>query len=91
MAFSELQFHSLQVVERFASSLSLVGTLFIMITFLSSSHFRKLINRLIFYASFGNIFMSIGTLISREGIKYGPDSPLCQFQAFLLHEYIPHI
>ena len=87
MAFTELQLHSLQDVERVVSVLSLVGTIFVMITFLSCSHFRKLINRLIFYASFGNVLMAIGTLISREGIKYGPDSSLCQFQAFLIHEY----
>jgi hypothetical protein len=90
MGFSESQFRSLQITEHVVSALSLSGTLFIISTFLSSPHFRKPINRIVFYASFGNIFMSIGTLISREGIKRGPDSALCQFQAFLLHEYVAH-
>jgi hypothetical protein len=88
MEFSESQFHSLEVAERVVSALSLSGTLFIMVTFISSPHFRKPINRLVFCASFGNVFMSVGTLISREGIKRGPNSPLCQFQAFLIHEYV---
>ena len=84
MVFSKAQLHSLVITERVMSSLSLMGTVFIMAMFISSPHFRKPINRLVFYASFGNIFMSVGTLISRDGIKYGSDSAVCQLQGFLI-------
>jgi hypothetical protein len=87
MGYSEAQLHTVVVTERVSSALSLMGTVFIMGTFLSSRHFRKPINRLIFYASIGNVFMSIATLISRQGIERGPDSPMCQFQAFLIQMY----
>src|SRR5436190_10895698 len=88
MGFSNAQIRSLVVIERIASVLSLLGTVFIISMFVSSPHFRKPINRLVFYASIGNAFMSIGTIISREGIERGDSSAICQFQGFILQMYV---
>lgn len=83
------QLRSLETVERVASCFSLVGTVFIFVTFVSSSTFRKPINRLIFAASWGNTVCNIATLLSQSGIRAGQGSHLCQFQGFLIQMFIP--
>lgn len=82
------QAHTLEVTEKVTSILSVVGASFIIGTFLLDSRFRKPINRLVFYAAWGNLFANVGTLISRSGINLGVNSPLCQFQAFLIQWYV---
>lgn len=74
---------ALSIVERVCSILSLLGCLFIIVTFCCSKAFHKPINRLVFYASFGNGITNIGTLMARSYIG-SPDSPGCQLQAFLI-------
>lgn len=76
-------FDIISTIERVGSSLSLIGCLFIIFTFSYSEAFRKPINRLVFYASFGNLMTVVGTLLARTHIAYG-DSFGCQFQAFLI-------
>jgi hypothetical protein len=49
----------------------------------SSKTFHKPINRLVFYASFGNMLTNVGTLMSRHYLG-SPYSVGCQFQAFLI-------
>lgn len=88
-ALSPQELHRLEVTERIASSFSLIGTSFILFTFLYSPAFRKPINRLIFYASWGNTLCNIATLISQSGVRAGRDSHLCQFQGFLIQLYAP--
>ncbi|MCJ1272515.1 hypothetical protein MMC21_000301 [Puttea exsequens] len=83
------QLHDLEVTERIASCFSLLGTSFILFTFVYSPAFRKPVNRLIFYASWGNTMMNIATLISQTGIRAGGDSHLCQFQGFLIQMFLP--
>lgn len=78
------QLKSLELTERIASAFSLVGTSFILFTFVYSPAFRKPINRIIFYASWGNTLCNVATLMSQSGIRAGPNSHLCQFQAFLI-------
>lgn len=78
------QNHALEVAERVCSVLSLIGTSIIIVTFLGSNLFRKPINRLVFYASWGNIMSNVATLISVAGYVHGSSSALCQFQAFLI-------
>ena len=56
-------------------------------TFILSSKFRKPVNRLIFYASWGNLLGNIATLISQDGVRAGQNSALCQVQAFLIQMY----
>ncbi|KAI9806239.1 MAG: hypothetical protein M1825_006354 [Sarcosagium campestre] len=86
---SDGQMHAIQITERITSVLSLLGTFFIIGTFLCSSAFHKPINRLVFYACFGNIAANVGTLMSTSGIEAGVGSPLCQFQAFLIQMFMP--
>jgi len=82
---SSYDLDNFQVIERVGSALSLVGCSFIAITFLGSKAFHKPINRLVFYASIGNIFTNIATIISREAVISGYfNGALCQFQAFLI-------
>ena len=76
--------HALELTERIASCLSLAGTIFVMITFLYSSEFRKPINRLIFYATWGNTICNAATLMSLSGVRAGKHSSLCQLQGFLI-------
>lgn len=74
---------TMALTERIISALSLVGILFIILTYLFASSFSKPINRLVFYASWGNLGLSIVALISMNGPDAGQNSPLCQFQGFM--------
>jgi hypothetical protein len=87
MEFSDDQMRAVETTERVCSVLSLLGTAFIITTFLCSKSFHKPINRLVFFAAWGNIMSNIATLISISGIRLGVDSSLCQFQAFLIQWY----
>lgn len=84
MPLTEDQTYALAITERVVSLFSIVSILFILFTFTLSAGFNKPINRLIFYASFGNLGMNVACLISVHGIDNGAGSPLCQFQAFLI-------
>lgn len=84
MSPSQAQLSAISLTERICSAVSLVGTFVIVTTFISFRSFRKPINRLVFYASWGNIMANVATLISQSGIQAGVGSSLCQFQAFLI-------
>jgi len=84
MSLTEAQTHDIIVTERIASVFSLTASSFVFATFLLSDKFRKPINRLVFYATFGNVVTNIATLISTDGIEAGENSSLCQFQAVLI-------
>ncbi|KAG4275844.1 hypothetical protein FPRO04_14319 [Fusarium proliferatum] len=85
---SDSQLRALSIVERTCSVFSLLGSVFIITTFVSSKAFHKPINRLVFYASFGNMLTNVGTLMSRHYIG-SPESVGCQFQAFLIQMFMP--
>ncbi|CAG7944112.1 unnamed protein product [Penicillium salamii] len=89
MTLSEKQISAISVTERVCSTISLMGTFVIVATFLGSSAFRKPINRLVFYASWGNMMANIATIISANGIHQGVDNSLCQFQGFLIQWFMP--
>ncbi|KIW93530.1 uncharacterized protein Z519_06135 [Cladophialophora bantiana CBS 173.52] len=89
MTITSSQDHALVTAERVTSVFSVLGAAFIIATFLSDSKFRKPINRLVFYAAWGNLFANVATLIARSGIKLGVTSSLCQFQALLIHWFLP--
>lgn len=78
------QLDAISITERVCSAVSLSGTGIVVISFLYSSSFRKPINRLVFYACWGNVMANIATVVSQSGIHAGLGSPLCQFQAFLI-------
>lgn len=80
------QILAVEVSERSMSVLSVLGSLFIMGTFLRWHYFRKPINRLVFYASFGNVMANIATLISTAAVPVNGAAPssLCKFQGTLI-------
>ncbi|KFY39546.1 hypothetical protein V495_05887 [Pseudogymnoascus sp. VKM F-4514 (FW-929)] len=89
MSLSDTQLGALQTAERVSSVFSVLGSVFVITTYLYSQAFHKPINRLVFYASFGNMATNVATLISRSGIAAGVTSPLCQFQAFIIQMFMP--
>lgn len=89
MSLTAAQVQDVVVTERIASVLSLTASTFVFVTFLFSDKFRKPINRLVFYATFGNVLVNIATLISTDGIEAGESSSLCQFQAVLIQWSVP--
>jgi hypothetical protein len=88
MPLSDAQMSVIVVTERTCSVVSVMGSFIIISTFLFSPLFRKPINRLVFYACWGNLMSNVATLISRSGSLYGLESPLCQFQGFLIQWYV---
>ncbi|KAI1124805.1 G-protein coupled receptor [Nemania abortiva] len=80
--------NAISIIERVGSVLSVTGCIFIIVTFLSSSAFRKPINRLVFYASFGNLLVNVGTLIARAYVDQ-ENSVGCQLQGFLIQQFLP--
>ena len=77
------QVDGFSIIERVCSVFSLLGCIFIIITFCISKSFHKPINRLVFYASFGNMMTNVATLMARTYIG-DANSAGCQFQAFLI-------
>lgn len=84
MPLATQELFAISVTERVCSAISLLGTCIIVTTFLASSSFRKPINRLVFYASWGNLMANIATMVSQSGIQAGTNSCLCRFQAFMI-------
>lgn len=82
--FTKLELKVIEFAERITSGFSILGCSFVIVTFISMKIFRKPINRLVFYATFGNLATNLATMISRNGIWGGTDSPICQIQAFLI-------
>ena len=84
MDLSPSQLYAIQFTEQFTSALSLLGFLFIVVTYLLCQGFEKPINRLIFYAAWSNLGTTVAGLIAHHGIDGGQASALCQFQAFVI-------
>ncbi|KAF2025639.1 hypothetical protein EK21DRAFT_103825 [Setomelanomma holmii] len=84
------QIRAIEICARTMSVLSLMGSCYIITTFLSFNWFRKPINRLVFYATIGNIMANVATLISTSGIPKDPGalSPLCEFQGVLIQWFM---
>ena len=88
MSLSYNESNAIQITERVCSVFSLVGAAFIITTFLLDNAFHKPINRLVFYAAWGNVLANIATLIGVSGIHIGGGGALCQFQAFLIQWWV---
>ncbi len=58
-SLTQHQLYQLEITERVASCFSLVGTLFVFVTFMYSPAFRKPINRLLFFATWGNLAYNV--------------------------------
>jgi hypothetical protein len=85
---TDSQYQAIVLAERINSCLSICGIIFIMTTYVFARGFDKPINRLIFYASFGNLGSNIGALISESGPNAGTESAICQFEAFLVQMFL---
>lgn len=81
---------AIEVATRTTSVFSVVGSAFIISTFLCFPFFRKAINRLVFYATFGNLLANAATLMSTSGIPKTPGelSGLCEFQGTLIQWFM---
>ncbi|KAJ5219746.1 G protein coupled receptor family protein [Penicillium chermesinum] len=88
LPFSPSQNKALVVTERVNSCVSVAAMLFVFLTYWFARGFDKPINRLIYYASFGNLGSNIAALISSAGPLSGTSSGLCQFQAFLVQMFL---
>ncbi|KAA8570262.1 hypothetical protein MFRU_005g03570 [Monilinia fructicola] len=75
------------VIERTTASISVLGTLALFATFIFIKPFRTLSNTIIFYASFANLFANVAALIGGSALSQ-VNSPLCQFQGFLLEMFM---
>ena len=74
-------------IERVGSVFSLLGCLFVLVTFSCSGAFRqRAINRMVFFATFGNMLTNIATLMTRSYTQ-DVDSFGCQLQGFLIQVY----
>jgi hypothetical protein len=85
---SPQQIDIFSILERVCSVFSLLGSMFVITTFSFSKAFHKPINRLVFYATFGNLMTNVATLMARSFIG-DTNSAGCQFQAFLIQMYAP--
>ena len=68
---------TLEIVERSASALSILGILTIIVTYFSSRYFRNPIDRLILINAFYNTFDVTATMISLSGPAAGNGTALC--------------
>ncbi|KAL8662029.1 MAG: hypothetical protein Q9202_005083 [Teloschistes flavicans] len=88
LSLTHEQHRIMALTERIISGISILGILFIILTYMFSSAFSKPINRLVFYASWGNLGLCIVAMISMEGPDAGPKSALCQFQGFMAQLFL---
>ncbi|PGH08355.1 hypothetical protein GX51_01181 [Blastomyces parvus] len=86
---SRYQIYVIETSVRAMSSVSITSSFFVIATFLGSKLFRTPVNRLMFYATWGNVLANVGTMIGRAGIIRGTGSSLCKCQAFLLQWFLP--
>jgi len=80
-------YEAYEVAERVMSVFSLIGSFIILTTFICWEEFRKPINRLIFFATFGNVAANIATLISTSAlpsINSGTPKAFCTLQGVLI-------
>ncbi|EUC47845.1 hypothetical protein COCMIDRAFT_34586 [Bipolaris oryzae ATCC 44560] len=78
------------VATRISSILSVVGSSIIVSTFIAFPFFRKPINRLVFFATLGNILTNVATLMSNSVLPAPgePASGLCEFQGLLIQWFM---
>lgn len=80
------QLRGVELATRTSSVISILGSLFIISSYLHLPYFRRPTTRLIFYATWGNIITNAATLISVSAIPTGSSSAstLCHVQSFLI-------
>lgn len=84
MAITAADTESVVIIERVCSALSLLGGLFVIISFSVSDAFRqRAINRMVFFATFGNMLTNVATLMT-TAFTDDINSFGCQLQGFLV-------
>ncbi|KAF3035612.1 hypothetical protein E8E11_003040 [Didymella keratinophila] len=80
------QLRGVEVATRTSSVVSILGSLFIISSYLYLPYIRRPTTRLIFYATWGNIITNAATLVSVSAVPTGSlgASTLCQAQSFLI-------
>ncbi|KAF2022185.1 family A G protein-coupled receptor-like protein [Aaosphaeria arxii CBS 175.79] len=88
--FTPSQVMAVQISERTMSVFSILGSFYIMVTFIKWKYFRKPINRLVFYASFGNVMANVATMISTTALPLKGQTPstLCRFQGIFIQWFM---
>ena len=81
------QLRGIEVATRTSSVVSILGSLFIISSYLYFPYFRRPTTRLIFYATWGNIITNAATLVSVPTSSLGV-STLCQVQSFLIQWFM---
>ncbi|EKG10008.1 hypothetical protein MPH_12882 [Macrophomina phaseolina MS6] len=82
--------HKYGKIARATSILSIACIIFTITTFAAFPYFRKPINRLIIYASFGNMLCNVATIINISAIPgHGGTVGLCRFQGFFMQTFTP--
>ncbi|KAL2262222.1 hypothetical protein VTK26DRAFT_2103 [Humicola hyalothermophila] len=79
---------TIQRIERFGASISLVGVCLIFLAYGLFTRVRTVPNTFILFASIANVGASIACLIGYAGIMAGDSSALCQAQGFLLEMFM---
>jgi Slime mold cyclic AMP receptor len=82
------QLRALLITERVNSSISIASIIFVVTTYIFAPGFNKPINRLIYFASFGNLGSNVAALISEAGPLAGSAAAVCKFQAFLVQMFL---
>jgi hypothetical protein len=87
-ALTERDLEAVVNIERACSVFSLLGCVFVLVTFSCSAAFRlRAINRMVFFATFGNMLTNVATLMTRSYTSH-VDSFGCQLQAFLIQVFM---
>jgi hypothetical protein len=87
MAMTEVQDDSLIIIERTSASVSVFAALILIASYQFLKVFQTHSNKLLFFASFANIFAGVAALIGGTGLTK-PNGALCQFQGFLLEMFV---
>jgi Slime mold cyclic AMP receptor len=85
MALSKEALQTYQVLIHISSSLSILGSLAIIISFHTIKELRSSLNRLVYAMAIYDLIGSIGTVIAKLGYTNGDNTALCQFQAVFIH------
>jgi len=67
------------------SVLSLLGSFFIILTYICFRKIRNYAYKLVIYLSYADIILGIGNILSWRTIKYKEEDRLCFTQAFLIN------
>lgn len=90
MSLSQEHLETTSVAMRISTALSIAGIFVIFGFFSFSKIFSSPIHRIIFITSFFDLFSCVATLISISGPTAGNNSPVCQFQGFVLEMSVHH-